>query len=189
MINDKKFPVVFPEENTYYNSKRFTWDHFWILWFLEFTPPTWPKLFRDLSAFFPAREYSVLRPRFPGRTPWPFSCTVPKLAKFYSACYMLHTTEYWLPVQGFFLKKKKKPQNFSTECRAYYILDMAVCVSKPPSLERVPVFWCLLQGTKRAEDATLLWASLRCRGLCIWELWGQLFIFTCYYISIISPVV
>lgn len=129
MINDKKFPVVFPEENTYYNSKRFTWDHFWILWFLEFTPPTWPKLFRDLSAFFPAREYSVLRPRFPGRTPWPFSCTVPKLAKFYSACYMLHTTEYWLPVQGFFLKKKKKNHRIFLQSAGHTISLIWLCVS------------------------------------------------------------
>lgn len=112
----------------------------------------------------------VLHPRFPGRTPWPFSCTVSKLAKFYSSCYMLHITEYWLPVQGFFLKITE----FFLQSAGHTVSLIWLCVSANLPAQRGFLFFSVCsKGERRLRTPCCSEPLFRCRGLCIWRVTGS----------------
>ena len=131
----------------------------------------------------PERTNDTFCPRFPGRIPWPFSCTVSELVKFYSACYMLYSIEYWLSIQGeiteFFYRVQGMPCPwYSCVCQKTSQPREGSCLSV--SAPREKEGWGCHAALNFSSDAEVFVSG---------ELQGQLFIFTCYHVSISSPMV
>ena len=94
---------------------------------------------------------------FPSRTPDRFSCVLSKLAKFCSACCVLHIPECWLPFQG--LEKKKKITEPSLKSEEHAVSFDGGC--QRSSQGRVaPVLQCLLGGGVKTKEPMLPSVSL-----------------------------